>query len=75
MPNRLEILHSYTAVLCAKFQNDLVTDLDVIDVWGFTSFEFKMGFGGNCPFSPFTLIFLMPNVGHHWNWEALPVTA
>ena len=33
---------SGTAVLCANFQNDLTSEIDVLDEWGFMRFEFRM---------------------------------
>ena len=36
---------SFTALLCAKFQNDLTTEMDVMDERDFARFEFKMSFG------------------------------
>ena len=33
-------------MLCAKFQNDQTTEMDVMDKHDFTRFEFKMHFGG-----------------------------
>ena len=36
---------SDTAMLCAKFQDYWITEIDVMDKWYFMRFEFKMGFG------------------------------
>ena len=36
---------SITAVLCAKFQNDLTNEMDVLDERDFARFEFEMSFG------------------------------
>ena len=35
-----------TAVLCAKFQNNLINEMDVMDEKDFTRFEFKRSWGG-----------------------------
>ena len=43
--SRLPITYLLVAILCAKFQNEWVTEIDIMDDRVFAKFEIKMNFG------------------------------
>ena len=46
---------SDAVVLCAKYQTDWATGMEVIDERGFARFEFKTSFGGICNIATFLM--------------------
>ena len=55
---------SNTAVFCAKFQNNLTTEVDIVDKRDFERFEFKISFSyGNNPQGPISVDL----IAHFWS--------